>query len=191
MDPLIAQSPNSENATWLERKTHFSFWEGLLLAIICVPSHTLAQDTSLKPGINKSFEDPDVEKRVQSFEGESREISQRRKEIVELCQLTPGLDVADVGAGTGLFTRPFAPEGRPQGDRLRSRHRRQVRRSHPRNVQGTGSRERERNRVQPRIDEVATRFSRRGLHLRHLPPLRIPLQDDGHGPQSSSAWWAA
>ena len=49
-----------------------------------------------------------MEKRVQQFEGESREISQKRKEIIEVCQLKPGMDVADIGAGTGLFTRPFA-----------------------------------------------------------------------------------
>ena len=78
-------------------------------------SLVLGQETSLKPGINKSYENPDVEKRVKQFEGESREISQKRKEIVEACQLKPGLDVADIGAGTGLFTRLFAKQVQPEG----------------------------------------------------------------------------
>ncbi len=78
-------------------------------------SLVLGQDTSLKPGINKSYENPNVEKRVEQFEGESREISLMRNEIVKICQLKPGLDVADIGAGTGLFTRLFAKQVQPEG----------------------------------------------------------------------------
>lgn len=78
-------------------------------------SPIFAQETSLKPGINESFKNPDVEKRVKQFEGEGREISQKRNEIVEACQLKPGMDVADIGAGTGLFTRLFAKQVGPEG----------------------------------------------------------------------------
>jgi len=94
----------------------------VLLALLLTLSTTtpksslvFAQDTSLKPGINKSYEDPDVEKRVEQFEGESREISQKRNEIVKACQLKPGTAVADIGAGTGLFTRLFAKQVKPDG----------------------------------------------------------------------------
>lgn len=87
----------------------------VVLTVACSDSLVLAQDTSLKPGINKSYEDPDVEKRVEQFEGESREISQKRREIVEACELKPGIDVADIGAGTGLFTRLFAEKIAPDG----------------------------------------------------------------------------
>jgi ubiquinone/menaquinone biosynthesis C-methylase UbiE/rhodanese-related sulfurtransferase len=45
---------------------------------------------------------------VSKFETESREIFAQCKEIVAACKLEPGLSVADVGAGTGLFTRLFA-----------------------------------------------------------------------------------
>jgi ubiquinone/menaquinone biosynthesis C-methylase UbiE len=85
------------------------------LAIATTASDSFSQDTSLKPGINKSFEDPEVEKRVEQFEGESREISQKRNEIVDACQLKPGIDVADTGAGTGLFTRLFAKQVKAEG----------------------------------------------------------------------------
>jgi predicted methyltransferase len=67
-----------------------------------------AQEKSVKPGINKPFEDPDVKEFVGKFETESREIYAKRKEILEKCKVKPGMDVADVGAGTGLFTRLFA-----------------------------------------------------------------------------------
>ena len=44
------------------------------------------------------------------FEGESREVYAKRDKIVAGCLLKPGMVVADVGTGTGLFTRLFAKE---------------------------------------------------------------------------------
>ena len=75
----------------------------------------VAQEESVRPGINKSYENAEVDKAVERFEGEGREIFQHRKAIVEACGLKPGMDVADVGAGTGLFTRLFATEVLPEG----------------------------------------------------------------------------
>ena len=65
---------------------------------------------SVKPGINDAFLSPDldVDQFVQRFETESREIYVERAAIAELCGLRPGQSVADIGAGTGLFTFAFA-----------------------------------------------------------------------------------
>src|SRR5437764_763862 len=90
----------------------------LLLAAplaVVVGLSALAQEKSVRPGINKPFENPDVKEFVGKFEVESREIFARRKEIVEACRLRPGMVVADVGAGTGLFTRLFAAAVGPEG----------------------------------------------------------------------------
>lgn len=73
------------------------------------------QEKSVRPGINKPFENPDVKEFIGKFEVESREIFTQRKEIVAACKLKPGKVVADIGAGTGLFTRLFAKEVGPQG----------------------------------------------------------------------------
>lgn len=67
-----------------------------------------AQEKSVNPGINDAFENPDVEAFAERFEVESREVFARRHAIVAACQIEPGQTVADVGAGTGLFTRLFA-----------------------------------------------------------------------------------
>ncbi|MBX7165723.1 MAG: methyltransferase domain-containing protein [Pirellulales bacterium] len=69
---------------------------------VAVPA--AAQETSVRPGINDSFRDPDLKAFEQRFETESREVFALRHEIVAACKLQPGQVVADVGAGTGLFT---------------------------------------------------------------------------------------
>jgi len=70
-------------------------------------------EESVKPGINEPFldaSDEDIEKFVNIFEGESREISTARKEIVAALNIQPGMDLGDIGAGTGLFEPQFQKE---------------------------------------------------------------------------------
>ncbi len=61
-------------------------------------------------GINDSFLDPNlkVDEFVNRFEIESREIFVARQEIVAACEFQTGMKIADVGSGTGLFTKLFA-----------------------------------------------------------------------------------
>jgi SAM-dependent methyltransferase len=72
---------------------------------------------SVRPDINRQFLDPnlDVEQWVERFESESREIYAQRHEIVEAVGLEPGDAVADLGAGSGLFSALFAAEVGPRG----------------------------------------------------------------------------
>jgi predicted methyltransferase len=69
------------------------------------PLHAPAEEVSVRPGVNDDFlaQDVDVEHFVQQFEGESREIAASAPAIVAAMKLRKGQDVADVGAGTGLF----------------------------------------------------------------------------------------
>lgn len=67
-----------------------------------------AQDKSINPGINDSFANPDVKSFQEKFEVESREVFNKRNEILAACDIEEGQTVADIGAGTGLFTRMFA-----------------------------------------------------------------------------------
>lgn len=76
------------------------------LLLAALPGFT--QEKSVKPGINDSFKNPDVEKYKGTFEGESREVYMHREKIVAACGVKPGMVVADIGAGTGLNTRLFA-----------------------------------------------------------------------------------
>jgi precorrin-6B methylase 2 len=76
--------------------------------LLGVAPMAMAQDKSVRPGVNDTFKDPDLKQFQERFETESREIYAKRKEILAACKVTPGMSVADVGAGTGLFTRAFA-----------------------------------------------------------------------------------
>lgn len=88
---------------------------GFTLLILSISAITAAQQQSVKPGINESFQDPDVDKYIAMFEGESREIYKHRNEIVDAVGLKPGMNIADVGAGTGFFSRMFAHAVAPGG----------------------------------------------------------------------------
>jgi ubiquinone/menaquinone biosynthesis C-methylase UbiE len=95
---------------------------GLALALSCTygfgQSTSVAEATkvdekradNLPSGINDSFLDPNmnVEQFIKRFEVESREVFACRAQILEAIQLKPGMAVADVGSGTGLYLRPLS-----------------------------------------------------------------------------------
>jgi SAM-dependent methyltransferase len=71
--------------------------------------------TKADPKINEPFQKPDVRGYIKKFESEDRENYARRHEIVAALHLAPGMAVADIGAGTGFFTRLFAEKVGPAG----------------------------------------------------------------------------
>jgi len=84
------------------------------VAAVLTPA-VVAQEQSVKPGINNSYKSPDAEKTARSYERENRDVVENLDEIVSSCQLEPGMEIADIGAGTGLFTRRFAAKVAPGG----------------------------------------------------------------------------
>ena len=66
----------------MRRRFLFAF---SLLSVTCSSAFLPAQEKSVRPGINDSFRDPDVKEYVERFEVESREVFNRREEIVEAC----------------------------------------------------------------------------------------------------------
>ena len=86
----------------------------LCLALFFVLDITArVQDESLSPGINERFEQqPDLF--IKQFDFTSSDLKQQ-KEILEACGLKPGMDVADIGAGSGVHVRLFAEKVFPAG----------------------------------------------------------------------------
>jgi len=75
---------------------------------LAVVAAVQAQDTSLSPGINRYYQSPDFERWQAMFETEGREVFDKRREIIAALEIRPGMSVADVGAGTGVFTLLFS-----------------------------------------------------------------------------------
>jgi predicted methyltransferase len=72
---------------------------------------------AVKEGPNDKFLKPDLDVPawVERFEKPGREVYDQRKKIVAAAHLRKGAAVADVGAGTGLFTMLFARAVGPSG----------------------------------------------------------------------------
>ena len=85
-------------------------FEELAIAYVEDSRKLEAKRADIKPGLNDNFKDPelDVERYIGRFEVESREVYASRHEVVKALGLKPGMHVADIGAGTGLYTFPFA-----------------------------------------------------------------------------------
>ncbi|HEX9813936.1 MAG TPA: methyltransferase domain-containing protein [Myxococcota bacterium] len=78
---------------------------------------SIPHEASVRPGVNDTFlaEDLDVERFVEIFEGESREVFVQRERIVGALAVSSGMTVADIGAGTGLFLPAFDREVGSEG----------------------------------------------------------------------------
>lgn len=87
----------------------------LLVLALCLGAPSFALEQSVHPGINAPFEHPNFQEWVERFEHEGREVYDKRAQIVDATGVQPGMVVADIGAGTGLFTRLFAPRVNPTG----------------------------------------------------------------------------
>ena len=86
-----------------------------LICSTCAHAQTEAEakeksTASVRPGINDRFLDPElkIDEWLGRFEIESREVYSARDEVLKACALKPGALVADVGAGTGFYSRLFS-----------------------------------------------------------------------------------
>jgi ubiquinone/menaquinone biosynthesis C-methylase UbiE len=80
----------------------------LFVGVSLLSGSVAAQGAS--PEINAPYRNPSYEQWRGRLETESREVYVQRRAIVAAARARPGMAVADVGAGTGLFTRLFAAE---------------------------------------------------------------------------------
>jgi tRNA A58 N-methylase Trm61 len=81
------------------------------LAVIAVG----LQETSVRPGVNDAYRNPDVEEWVHRLEADDRAIYKYRHAIVAALALETGMEVADIGAGTGFLSLLIAAEVGPGG----------------------------------------------------------------------------
>jgi len=77
---------------------------------IFIMSNCLAQEENVRPGINDYYYDARFEQWLNTFERPGREVFDKKESIIQSLHIKPGMKIADIGAGTGLYTIPFAQQ---------------------------------------------------------------------------------
>ena len=85
--------------------------------LIAAATFLVGQEKSVRPGINEKYLDPElkVDDWLKRFEVESREVFHAREKVLAACEVKKGMTIADIGSGTGLYTRQFAQATGPDG----------------------------------------------------------------------------
>jgi len=99
------------------RCKHVAWAISVALAIGGSITRAAAQQPTITPTakeLNKAF-DADASQWTARFEHEGRAIYDKRYEILDEMHLKPGMNVADIGAGGGLFARLMAQRVAPGG----------------------------------------------------------------------------
>ena len=84
----------------------------ILLCILpsIIISNCLAQEKNVRPGINDYYYDAQFEQWLNTFESPGREVFDKKDIILQALQIKQGIKIADIGAGTGLYTIAFAQQ---------------------------------------------------------------------------------
>ncbi|MEO2198142.1 MAG: class I SAM-dependent methyltransferase [bacterium] len=90
-------------------------WGGVAVPASAQPHDQHDHLTPTARRLNESFADPDVQQWIARFESEGRAIYDSRFDILDLMALKPGVDVADIGAGSGFLSRLMAQRVGPGG----------------------------------------------------------------------------
>ncbi len=83
----------------------------LILLSLILPSPSRAQQQMLPTATGER----PLASRIKIFEDPERDKWQHTDQIMQALDLKPGMTVADIGAGSGYFTRPFAKAVGPSG----------------------------------------------------------------------------
>jgi hypothetical protein len=76
----------------------------LLYLLLSSPLLAHAEAPVVGPDMNAYYHGADYERWRSIFESGGREVYDRRLDILKALEIKPGMRVADVGAGTGLYT---------------------------------------------------------------------------------------
>ena len=98
-------------------KSKFSHKLGILLCIVALflINNCPAEEKNVRPGINNYYYDAQFEQWLNTFESSGREVFDKKEAILQALQVKQGMTIADIGAGTGLYTIPFAQQVGEQG----------------------------------------------------------------------------
>lgn len=89
----------------------------ILLATILslIITNCRAEEKNVNPGINNYYYDAKFEQWLETFESPGREVYDKKEAILHEVQIKPGMRIADIGAGTGLYSIAFAQQTGEKG----------------------------------------------------------------------------
>ena len=94
---------------------HYSQIILLLTILSLIITNCRAEEKNINPGINNYYYDAKFEKWLETFESPGREVYDKKETILHEVQIKPGMRIADIGAGTGLYSIAFAQQTGEKG----------------------------------------------------------------------------
>ena len=82
----------------------------MLLLLLCELAYANVDEQNVNPEINRHYQGAVFQEWIGVFERPGREVYDQRAEVVKALQLRSGMDIADIGAGTGFYSLLFAQE---------------------------------------------------------------------------------
>jgi ubiquinone/menaquinone biosynthesis C-methylase UbiE len=86
------------------------YYIAVLILVTCQLAIANVIEQNVNPGINKHYQDAEFQDWVGIFERPGREVYDKRREVVQSLNLKAGMDIADIGAGTGFYSLLFAEQ---------------------------------------------------------------------------------
>jgi len=81
-----------------------------ILLVLCELAAANVAEQNVNPEINRYYQNADFQEWVGVFEQSGREVYDKRHAVVNALNLKPGMNIADIGAGTGFYSLLFARE---------------------------------------------------------------------------------
>jgi len=82
----------------------------IMLLVLCGLAIANVAEQNANPDINRHYQDAKFQDWVGIFERSGREVYDKRHDVVKVLNLKPGMNIADIGAGTGFYSLLFAQE---------------------------------------------------------------------------------
>jgi len=79
-----------------------------LLLLLCELAVANVTEQNVNPEINRHYQGAEFQDWVRVFEQPGREVYDKRHAVIQSLNLKPGMDIADIGAGTGFYSLLFA-----------------------------------------------------------------------------------